>query len=175
MKAEKLVAIYVIVLAMAAFVSALFPSFTSDLVNLFTPIKADLTHIWHIRYRMTLFISASLILPILVPYIAVVGFHGTNIRGVMRLSWIKTLLIVFLSLFLWIAFPSVGLCRKCWASNDYFYFFLAFGIFIGLQINAQFFLLKIGVTLRQAIRCLMPKKKIFRDEKRLNPKSISLF
>ena len=156
MKVEKLAAIYIIVLAMAAFACALFPTFMARFVNLFLPTKTDFMYIWHIRYRMALFISGSLMLPVLIPYIAMVGFHGTNIRGVMRLSWIKTMFLVFLLPLLWIGLPWVGLCGKCWASNDYFYFyfFLVFGIFTGLQIYVQIFLLKMGIAARKIKRSL---------------------
>lgn len=147
MKIEKLVAIYVIVLGLVACACAQFPSVMSNFVNVFFPSKNDLGAIWFIRYRMALYISATLIFLCLIPYLAVVGFHSTNIRRVMRFSWTRAVFLVVIYPVMWAVFPPIGLCAKCWASNDYFYFFIIFGLFIGGQIFFQVFLVKVGVSL----------------------------
>lgn len=148
MKIEKLAAIYVIVLGFVTFLCLLFPYLMSDFVNVFFPVKVDLSGSWNIRYRMALFISATIIMLIFVPIIWSLGFYGTDINRFKKLSWKYFIVIIPATPSMWLYFPYLSLCQECWTRNDAFYFFLTVGFFIALHGFIQATILKITLKLR---------------------------
>lgn len=149
MKIEKLAAIYVIVLGIVALVSALFPVLMSDFVNVFSPVKADLSDSWAIRYRMALFIAATMIMLIFVPIIWKFGFYGTDIDRFKSLNWKYFIVVIPAATCMWLYFPFLGMCPVCWTRNDAFYFFLTVGFFIALHSFIQATIPKLTLTLRR--------------------------
>jgi hypothetical protein len=137
MKIEKLAAIYVIVLGLVALAAAQFPSLMSDFVNVFFPVKADLSDIWFIRYRMSLFISATIILLFFVSYIWGFGFYNPNPENHKKLKWWWLLITVPMVPFFWLWFLPLGFCQVCWTRYDSFYFYLTVSLFLGLHILIQ--------------------------------------
>ena len=149
MKIEKLAAIYVIVLGFVTFLCLLFPYLMSDFVNVFSG-KSDLSGSWNIRYRMALFISATIIMLIFVPIIWSIGFYGTDINRFKKLKWKYFIVIIPATPSMWLYFPYLSLCQECWTRNDAFYFFLTVGFFIALHGFIQATILKFTVELRKS-------------------------
>lgn len=137
MKIERLAAIYVILLGFVTFLCLLFPYFMSDFVNVFSPVKADVSKIWSIRYRMSLFISATITLLGLVPCIWIYGFYNPNPENDRTLKgWWLFIMVPMIPIF-WLWFVPLGLCQVCWTRYDSFYFFLTVSIFLSLHICIQ--------------------------------------
>lgn len=120
MKIEKLAATYLIALGIVALVCAPFPVAMSDFVNIFSSVKEDLSDSWNIRYRMALFISATIIMLIFVPIIWSLGFHGTDINRIKNLNWKYFIVIIPATPFMWLYFHFLELCQDYWTSNDAF-------------------------------------------------------
>lgn len=147
MKIEKIIFIYLVVLGLIVFFCAQLPTRMSSYVNFFLPGREELTSFWNIRYRMSLFISATITFICFIPFIASVGFYGEDISRIRTLRWFYIAFIVFAVPVGWLIFPLVALCSVCWTSNDYFYFFITVSFFTTLQILVQVFILKIRTTL----------------------------
>lgn len=143
MKIEKLAAIYVVSLGIVTLACALFPTLTSDYVNLFSPVRADLSASWSIRYRMALFISATFILLFFIPIIWLFGFYGFDIDKFKTLSKWRYLIIVPMIPIFWLWFLPLGFCQVCWTRYDEFYFLLTVGIFMVQHFFIQSILLEL--------------------------------
>lgn len=145
MKIQKIVAVYTVALGMMAFLSMQFPSKIASFVNFFLPLKFDLTSQDFIRYRMALFLTATIVFLALVPIILRFGFHGTESEKIKRIHWRYIVIAILVIPIGWIGFPFIALCTTCWTANDIFYFFFIISVFIGLQILLQALLLKINL------------------------------
>jgi hypothetical protein len=149
MKLEKLAAIYVIVLGIVALASALFPVLMSDFINVFSPVKADLSDSWAIRYRMSLFIAATILLLFFIPIIWRFGFYGADIEKFKTLSKWRYLIIIPMMPACWLWFLPLAFYQVCWTRYDIFYFFLTVGIFIALHLYIYSILLELTLFFRR--------------------------
>ena len=151
--ATYLVLIYVTVLGLAALLSAWYPSQIASFVHFFLPIDIDLTtqSVSHsfIRYRMFLWLIATMVFLVLVPLVGYFGIPETNFEKFQRIHWMHFVVAILMLPIGWIFYPIVALCITCWTSNDAFYFALTVSFFGGLQMLAHAIILKTKLIFRK--------------------------
>jgi hypothetical protein len=145
MRIQKILGIYLVALGLAVLLNMQFPSQIASFVDYFFPMKIDLTSQGFIRYRMVLFLAATIVFLVLIPIIWNFGIQGTEPEKIKRMHWRYFVLVVFMIPISWIFFPLISLCTTCWTTNDIFYFLLTVSVFIGLQISFQALALKINL------------------------------
>ncbi|WP_411883960.1 hypothetical protein [Polaromonas sp. YR568] len=143
MRAGKLALIYIVALGFAAFFNFQFPSQAAAFVDFFFPTTINLASEDFIRYRMVLFLTATIVLLILVPLIAYFGMREFNREKFQHTHWSHFVIAVLAVPIGWIVYPFIALCAACWTGNDFFYFFLTVGCFVGFQIFIQAIVLKL--------------------------------
>lgn len=148
MKIEKITVIYIIIFMLVIFLGERYPSQLSFILDAFTPDGFDFSENRHVRFRMSLFFTGTVIFWALIPNIWRYGFYGGDTQEVKRLNIWYLLYGILISPIIWMGYPFVAMCSDCWAKNDFFYFFLTVGIFLALHISVQFILLKIALFLR---------------------------
>lgn len=142
-----LVLVYIVILGLAALLSAWRPSQTASFVHFFLPMDMDLTTQSFIRYRMFLWLIATMVFLVLVPVIGYLGIPETNIEKFQRIHWGHLVVAIVAIPVCWIFYPLMALCTTCWTSNDAFYFALTICLFGGLQILAYAIILKMKLFL----------------------------
>lgn len=141
--ATYLVLTYVIVLGLAALLNSNYPSHAASFVHSFLPMDTELSDQPFIRYRMVLWLCATMVFLTLVPIIGYFGIPETNIEKFQRVHWGHLVVAIFAIPTCWIFYPLIALCATCWTSNDTLYFSLTVGFFIALQIFAHAIILKV--------------------------------
>lgn len=132
--ATRLLLTYMAVLGLAGLLNKYLPVETAKFANFMLPAQLEMVDQSFVRYRMVLFICASIALISLAPLIAYAGLRGTKVESIRRLHWIYCVLAVLMLPIGWISFPFLSLCLTCWSANDYFYFFLTMFFFMALQL-----------------------------------------
>src|SRR6478752_9899493 len=148
MKIEKIALSYLVVLGVAAFLNLQFPYEFSTFVDLIFPTKIDLASQGFIRYRMVLFVVASILFLVFLPIILRFGFSGMSYEKIKKTHWRHIAILAFAVPICWVGYPFISLCPTCWTANDVFYFFLTVSVFMGLQISSQAVFLKYFVNKR---------------------------
>lgn len=136
---------YITILCVTAIINKEFPLQVASAVHSFLPVRIDLAEQPFIRYRMILFLVATITLIILAPIVGWVGFRDTNTEKIKRIHWMYFVISIPLMSILWIGYPFLSLCTICWFSNDFVYLFFTVSIFITLQLCLQVIFIKFHI------------------------------
>lgn len=135
--------IYFIALAVASILNNLSPSEISSFIYYFFPLDEDLSLNNFIRYRMFLWLTATVVFLLLTPigfYLWIEKiFYINKIKLIPSWKWVFLIIVMPIS---WIFYPIVFLCSDCVTSNDVTYFFLTILFFCALQFVALGLILK---------------------------------
>lgn len=133
--ATYLVLVYAIALGLAALLNSYYPSQAASFVHYFLPMDTELSGQPFIRYRMVLWLIATMVFLTLVPIIGYFGTPEMNVEKLKRVHWINIPIVLVMYPVIWIFYPIIALCTTCWTSNDAFYFALTIAIFLGFNIS----------------------------------------
>ncbi len=137
-----LVLVYIVMLGLAALSSAWYPSQTASFVHFFLPMDVDISEQPFIRYRMLLWLIATMVFLVLVPVIGYFGIPETNVEKFQRVHWGHLVVAIVALPIGWIFYPIISLCTTCVTTNDAIYFALTVSFFLALQIFAHAIILK---------------------------------
>ncbi len=148
MKIQNLIGIYVFTFASVSALGLNFPSVIAPILDIFSPVKFDFYMSNYVMYRMSLFLSGTMVYLFFVPIIWRKGFDSAEEWRIKKLNWLLVFFLIFLLPLMWIGYPFLALCTNCLTGNDFFYFCLTLSLFIGLQGFTQVILLKLFSFLR---------------------------
>lgn len=140
--ATYLLLIYTTVLGLTTLLNLKYPLKTASFIEFFLPLNIDISQQPFIRYRMVLWLVATIVFLILVPIIGYFGIVEMNVKKFQRIHWGNFVVAIIAIPICWVFYPLIALCTTCWTGNDIFYFILTIGLFIALQTFAQAILLK---------------------------------
>lgn len=149
MKIEKIVAIYAIVLGFVALLSKQYPSVMSNFVTFFFSATGDSFIDDFSRYRMSLYIVATIIFLSIIPIGFWKGFYRSDIEKIWRMHWVSVPGIILGVPLFWIAASEVSMCTTCYIANDIVYFVFVIGNFIGFQSAIQVLILKLTIITQE--------------------------